>query len=131
MGRRSRVRIGLVEILDLVTPLRDCNECELAEALTDEACEFYALIGVQQDSPAGVVCVPDTDRFVALLLRGADALRHDGEVLMNAELAAVGAHCARMASALGVASVVGLGHGVRVEPGLDGIPVLVVGGRRG
>ena len=131
MGRRSCVRIGLVEILDLVTPLRDCNEYELAEALTDEACEFYALVGVQQDTPAGVVCIPDTDRFVALLLRGADALRHDGEMLMHAELAAVGAHCVRMASALGVASAVGLGREVRVQQGFDGIPVLVVGVRRG
>ena len=130
MGRRPRVRIGLVEVLDLVAPLRSCHESELAEALIDHTCEFLALIGVQQETAHDVVCIPDAAEFVAVLLRGADALRHEGGKLLLAELEDASARCVRMAAALGVASATGLGRRVRVETGLDGIPVLVVGGHR-
>ena len=131
MGSPVAICVGLTEILDLLPLLDDCGEGELADELTDHACDYLALLGVQINDNEGSSSLPDSDVLAAVLLRAADVLRQAGEQLLLAELRDAGDRCVRMAAALGVASATGLGRRVRVEAGLDGIPVLVVGGHHG
>lgn len=124
-------RIGLPEVLDQLAPLRDLGESALAEEVVDLACGFFALLGVYEDERRDSGKLPEADEFIAGLLRAADVLRAEGDELNLEDLREAGDRCVRMAAALGAAAEEGLGRRVWIDAGLDGLPVVMVGGRHG